>query len=45
MGILLQTAFTDSLTGDFPVLRKPFDPDTALVAIQQALRERRPASR
>lgn len=37
MAILLQTGFTELLTGDFPVLRKPYSPAELIDAIRAAL--------
>jgi DNA-binding NtrC family response regulator len=37
MVILLQTGFANIDTGDFQVLRKPFDSDTLMAAIHEAL--------
>jgi DNA-binding NtrC family response regulator len=43
MEILLQTGFTELLTGDFTVLQKPYSPQELIAAIRTTLEKRREA--
>lgn len=40
VAVLLQTGFAESDTGDFVVLRKPFEPDELMHALREAIASR-----